>query len=55
MATQQVKHQLPYTPTGRDLEISAISLDAVHYGGFKELDTHSLFGTMQVKATHDWF
>lgn len=30
-------------------------LDAEHYGGYKEIDTHSLFGTLQVKATHEWF
>ena len=27
----------------------------MHYGGFMELDTHSLFGTMEVQATHEWF
>lgn len=29
-------------------------LDAYHYGGLKQIDTHSLFGTYEVKATHDW-
>lgn len=51
----QVKYHLPYTPTGRSLERQSIPLDAYHYGDIIELDAHSLFGTMQVKATHDWF
>jgi alpha-glucosidase len=42
-------------PTGRDLETNAISVDALHHGDVKELDAHSLFGTMQVKSTHDFF
>lgn len=50
-----VKNSLTYYPTGRDLETKAISLDAIHSNGFTQLDTHSLFGTMEVKATHDWF
>lgn len=49
------KQQLRYTPTGRDLEIKGIGLDAYHSNGFQELDMHSLFGTMEVKATHEWF
>ena len=44
---KQVKYDLPYTPTGRSLEIQSIPLDATHYDGFIELDTHSLFGTME--------
>jgi alpha-glucosidase len=50
-----VKYQLPYTPTGRNLESQSIPLDAMHANGYSELDTHSLYGTMQVKATHEWF
>lgn len=54
------KHRLPYTPTGRDLEEKSIALDAWHQTpatelDVTELDAHSLFGTMQVKATSDWF
>ena len=30
-------------------------MDALHYNNRTELDTHSLFGTMQVKSTHDFF
>jgi len=39
----------------RDLQTKSMPLDSVHHGGITELDTHSLFGTMEVKATHDWF
>lgn len=46
---------MPYIPTGRDLETKSISLDAVHYNGRTELDTHSLFGAYESKATHEWF
>jgi alpha-glucosidase len=46
---------LPYIPTGRNLEHISIPLDAKHEGGFTELDTHSLFGAYQSKATHEWF
>jgi alpha-glucosidase (family GH31 glycosyl hydrolase) len=27
----------------------------MHANNYTELDTHSLFGTMEVKTTHDWF
>lgn len=30
-------------------------LDSYHYGEVKEIEAHSLFGIMQVKATHEWF
>jgi len=30
-------------------------LDAQHAGGLFEIDTHSLFGTMEVSLTHEWF
>lgn len=46
---------LPYQPTGRDLNTKSLDIDAVHAGGLKELDTHSLYGTMEVKSTHEWF
>ena len=49
------KFKLPYVPTGRDLEWKSIDLDALHAGGITEMDAHSLFGTMEVKATHEWF
>lgn len=48
-------HKLPYIPTGRNLEEKSIALDALHYNNVTELDAHSLFGTMEVKATHEWF
>jgi alpha-glucosidase (family GH31 glycosyl hydrolase) len=54
-AVNPVKNILPYTPSGRDLEDKSITLDAKHANGYTELDVHSLFGTMEVKATHDWF
>ena len=50
-----VKHTLPYTPTGRDLESRGLSLDAKHANGDIELDVHSLYGTLQAKATREWF
>ena len=46
---------LPYQPTGRDLNTKSIDIDAMHVNNYTELDTHSLFGTMEVKATHEWF
>jgi len=54
-AANPVKNILPYTPGGRNLEEKSITLDAKHANGYTELDVHSLFGTMEVKATHDWF
>lgn len=48
-------HQIPYIPTGSNIETKSISLDATHANGVKELDAHSLFGSMEVKATHEWF
>ena len=50
-----MKFDLSYVPTGRDLETMAISLDAVHANGISELDSHSLFGTMQTMASNLWF
>ena len=47
---------LPYFPTGRDLEVNSISLDAYHIGNDAiELDMHSLFGTLEVATTSEWF
>jgi alpha-glucosidase (family GH31 glycosyl hydrolase) len=31
-----------------------MSLDAPHHNNITELDAHSLFGTMEVKATHEF-
>jgi len=55
MAQSPVKSKLSYVPTGRDLEEKSMSLDGVHANNYTELDTHSLFGTYEVKATHEWF
>lgn len=60
LAASPTKHKLAYTPTGRDLETKSIALDAVHAAPLREeivteLDAHSLFGTMQVQASHKWF
>lgn len=54
-AAMPVEHNLPYVPGGRNIEHKSISLDATHYNGVKELDAHSTFGYMEVKATHEWF
>ena len=55
-AEKPIKNLLPYVPTGRDLESKSISLDAYHKGNDAiELDMHSLFGTLQVVATSEWF
>lgn len=51
----QVKKRLFNPPTRRDLETKSIALDAIHEGNITELDAHSLFGTMQQRATHLWF
>jgi alpha-glucosidase (family GH31 glycosyl hydrolase) len=50
-----VANKLPYTPTGKRLDFKAISLDAVHADGSTELDSHSYFGSLQVKASNMWF
>ena len=54
-ATSEVKYQLKYTPTSRDLEFKGIAMDATHSNGYMQLDTHNFFGTQMVKATHEWF
>ncbi len=43
--------KLKLVPTNRDLSNHAISVDAYHYGGVSEFDTHSLFGTQEVMYT----
>lgn len=30
-------------------------LDATHYNGAQQLDTHSLFGIQEIKVTNEWF
>lgn len=50
-----VQRNLKYVPTGQNLETGAIALDAVHYDGSLELDAHSLYGTMETEATHNYF
>jgi hypothetical protein len=32
-----------------------MSLDSLHYGNVTELEAHSLFGTMEVQASHEFF
>jgi alpha-glucosidase (family GH31 glycosyl hydrolase) len=54
-AAKPVQNELPYIPSGRDLGGKSISLDAVHADGTLELDAHSLYGTMEVHNTHNWF
>jgi alpha-glucosidase (family GH31 glycosyl hydrolase) len=54
-AMSPVKNMLPYIPTGRNLETKSIALDARHANGYTELDVHSMFGTTEVKSTHEWF
>jgi|1048.fasta_scaffold135105_1 alpha-glucosidase len=50
-----VNDEILYTPTGRSLEHKSLSVDIVHSNGVTQLDAHSYYGTMQTKATHDWF
>jgi hypothetical protein len=46
-ANKPVQWNLPYIPTGGNLENKAMPLDALHNDGHTELDMHSLYGTMQ--------
>jgi hypothetical protein len=62
LSSSPVKDRLPYVPTMRNLETKSLPLDSVHADneemgtmGVTELDAHSLFGTMEVQATHNWF
>lgn len=50
-----VLYELPYIPTGRNMQGKSMALDGMHHGDIKELDVHSAFGTLEVKTTHDWF
>lgn len=55
-----VHTQLDYVPSGRSLESGSLPLDAVHDNNgtgtqFLEFDTHSLYGTMEAKATSEYF
>lgn len=54
-AASPITSKLPYIPTGRNLEQKSMPLDALHHGNVTEFEVHSLFGTTEVKATHDWF
>ena len=61
-SSSPVKNRLPYVPSQRNLESKSLPLDAVHadneeMGTYNvtELEAHSLFGTMEVQATHNWF
>eukprot|EP00347_Sterkiella_histriomuscorum_P022543 403338093 len=54
-ADDPVKYKLKYVPTAEDLEKQAMPLDAYHSGNLLELDVHSMFGTKQVQASHEWF
>ncbi len=55
LVSDPISLKLPYTPTGESLETKAISLDAYHSNGFTQLDAHSLFGSLQVAASSQWF
>jgi len=54
-ANNPVQWNLPYIPTGGNLENKALPLDALHRDGIKELDVHNLYGTQQSMATNLWF
>lgn len=54
-ADSPIINKLTYIPTGRNIQESSLLLDAVHDGGVLELDVHSLFSTLETKATNDWF
>lgn len=62
LSSSPVKDQLPYVPSMRNLETKSLPLDGVHAdnkemmtSGVTELDAHSLYGTMEAQATHNWF
>jgi alpha-glucosidase (family GH31 glycosyl hydrolase) len=47
--------QLPYTPGQRSLNSRSLMTTAKHENGVREIDTHSLYGSMEVKATKEWY
>jgi len=47
--------QLPYTPGQRSLNERSLLTSAKHKNGVRELDAHSLYASMEVQATKDWF
>lgn len=46
--SKPIKHSLRYVPTGRDLEVKSIALDAEHANGLRQIDTHSLYGIQEI-------
>jgi alpha-glucosidase (family GH31 glycosyl hydrolase) len=46
---------LPYIPGETNLNTKAMDLGALHYGGYRELDVHSLYGLMESKAIYKFF
>jgi hypothetical protein len=44
-AEKPVQWNLPYIPTGGNLEYRALPLDALHADSVEEIDLHSLYGT----------
>ena len=52
---EPIKNNIKYVPLGREFDKKSLSLDAYHANGYREIDTHSLFGTMEAIATNGWF
>ena len=51
-----IANKLPYTPTGRRLENNqALPLDITLSDGRSQLDAHSLFGTLQSRASAHYY
>jgi alpha-glucosidase (family GH31 glycosyl hydrolase) len=46
---------VPFIPKDLCMECGSIDLSTVHNNSYTELDLHSLWGDMQVKATRSWF
>jgi alpha-glucosidase (family GH31 glycosyl hydrolase) len=55
VATDPIKYKATYWPTGRDLDIKSLDLDAMHSDGRTELEHHNMYALGEVKATHEWF